>query len=353
MNDLLVLGLAIIILYGIQIIKPFSTLNKDYLSLESCNSFRGIFALVVVFHHLAQRTSGGLLFQLFRLVGYLAVAVFFFCSGYGLMKKHMSSPQYYKKFLLNRIPSILFPYLVITVIYWLLYAGAGNVYSAKQIMISTFLKGSPIVSFSWYIIAILLFYIAFWLLMVLFKKHYGLMVVSACFLNLLYILFCCRLGYGSYWYNAAFAFCVGMFWAHKESDILKLLEKHFPIFAISVILFWIVCFFGKFVVEISAIHFAFQIASACLFSIIIVLFSMKFRVRSKIAHFLGTISLELYLVQGLPIMMFRNKVVYIQNELLWCSIVLLSSIALAMVFHALFNKMLTYYRKTFLKQCIT
>ena len=336
-----------------QIVKPFSTLNKDYLSLESCNSFRGIFALVVVFHHLAQRTSGGVLFHLFSYVGYLAVAVFFFYSGYGLMKKHMSSPQYYEKFLLNRIPSILLPYLVITAVYWLYYAGTGKVYSAKQMMISSFLKGSPIVLFSWYIIAILLSYIAFWLLMMLFKKRYDLMVMSACFLNLLYILFCRRLGYGSYWYNTAFAFCVGMFWAHKESDILKLLEKYFPISAISAILFWMICFLGTSVVEISVIRFALQISSACLFSIIIVLLSMKFRIRSKIAHFLGRISLELYLVQGLPIKMFRNKAIYIQNELLWCSIVLLSSIALAVVFHALFNKMLSYYRKTFIKQGVT
>lgn len=56
MNDVLVLALAIIILCDIQAVKP---LNKDYLSLESCNSFRGIFALVVIFHHLAQETSGG------------------------------------------------------------------------------------------------------------------------------------------------------------------------------------------------------------------------------------------------------------------------------------------------------
>ena len=333
--------------------KPFSTLNEDYLSLESCNSFRGIFALVVVFHHLAQRTSGGVLFHLFTHVGYLAVAVFFFYSGYGLMKKHMSSPGYYEKFLLNRIPSILLPYLVITVIYWLYYAGTGKVYSARQMMISTFLKGLPIVSFSWYIIAILLSYIAFWLLMVLFKKHYDRMVMSACLLNLLYILFCRRLGYGSYWYNTAFAFCVGIFWAHKESDILELLQKHFPISATSVILFWMICILGTFVVKKSVIRFALQILSSCLFSIIIVLFSMKFRIRSKIAHFLGTISLELYLVQGLPIMMFRNKVIYIQNELLWCSIVLLSSIALAVVFHALFSKMLTYYRKALTKQGVT
>lgn len=348
MNDLLVLGLAIIILYDIQIVKPFSVLNKDYLSLESCNSFRGVFALVVVFHHLAQRTSSGVLFHQFTHVGYLAVAVFFFYSGYGLMKKHMISPRYYEKFLLKRIPSVLFPYIVITAVFWLYYAGTGKVYSAKQ-MISAFLKGAPIVSFSWYIIAILLFYLCFWLLMLLFRERYDLMIISACFMYILYVLFCHRLGYGSYWYNAAFAFAVGMFWAYKESDISKLLEKFFPIFAVATILFEVVCILGIYIVEMSVIRLVLQVSSACLFSIIVVLFSMKFRIRSKIAHFFGTISLELYMTQGLPIMMFRSEAVYIQNELLWCSIVILSSVVLAIVFHVVFSQMLTYYRKVCIK----
>lgn len=349
MNDILVVGLIAIILYDIQIVKPFGTLNKDYLSLESCASFRGIFALVVIFHHLAQRTSGGVLFHLFSYVGHLAVAVFFFYSGYGLMKKHMSSPQYYEKFLLNRIPSILFPYLVITAVYWLYYAGTGEVYNFKQVMVSTFVTGFPIIPYSWYVIVILLFYVAFWLLMTLFKERYTLMMIGACLLQLIYILFCDRFHYGIWWYNSAFTFVVGMFWAYKESDILALLEKNFLISAIAVISLGAVCFWGTFFVEREMILLALQITSACLFCIIVVMFSMKFTIRGKVAHFFGTISLELYLIQGLPIMLLQNMERLIPNELLWCLVTLSLSVVLAAAFHVLFTKMLTYYQNVFIK----
>ena len=136
-----------------------------------------------------------MLFQRFSRIGYLAVAVFFFYSGYGLMKKHISSPQYYKKFLCNRIPTILIPYLVINVVYWLYYTGTGKVYSIKQIMIATFQNGAPIAKFSWYIIVILLFYLCFWLLMTIFKKHYDYIIVSTFVLNVLYIIACRHLNH--------------------------------------------------------------------------------------------------------------------------------------------------------------
>lgn len=260
------------------------------------------------------------------------------------MKKHISSPQYYKKFLCNRIPTILIPYLVINVVYWLYYTGTGKVYSIKQIMIATFQNGAPIAKFSWYIIVILLFYLCFWLLMTIFKKHYDYIIVSTFVLNVLYIIACRHLNYGIHWYSSVFTLCVGMIWAYKEADILKLFEKHFLISTISVVLCWMICYQSAVSIRISVLPIIFQNLSASLFSVIIVLFSMKFSVRSKVAHILGKLSLELYMVQGLSIMLTRSSKFYIENELLWCVVVLLLSILLASVFHFIFKKILVCYR---------
>jgi hypothetical protein len=71
--------LVALIVYKARIIKPIHNLNtENYLSIDTCQSYRGIFAIVVVFHHLAQRTECGGVFYFFTKVGYLAVAVFFF-----------------------------------------------------------------------------------------------------------------------------------------------------------------------------------------------------------------------------------------------------------------------------------
>lgn len=76
--DVLPISLLLIFVFKIQILKPLSIINENYLSITTCRAYKGLFALVVIFHHLAQRTESGLLFHQFTGVGYFAVATFFF-----------------------------------------------------------------------------------------------------------------------------------------------------------------------------------------------------------------------------------------------------------------------------------
>ena len=88
--DILPILLLFLCIFGAKITKPLSSINsKDYLSLATCKSYRGLFAIVVILHHLAQRTETGILFRIFTSMGSLAVAFFFFLSGYGLQKSYI------------------------------------------------------------------------------------------------------------------------------------------------------------------------------------------------------------------------------------------------------------------------
>lgn len=58
------------------------------LSKDKCNCLKGIFAIIVLIHHLKQHSG---VFSdyavpsiILQAMGYLSVAVFFFISGYGL-----------------------------------------------------------------------------------------------------------------------------------------------------------------------------------------------------------------------------------------------------------------------------
>ncbi len=348
MTNLLVFCLAAMILYNLQIVKPMKRLNKDYLSLETCGAFRGLFALVVVYHHLALNISGGVLFHQFTRVGYLVVAIFFFYSGYGLMKKHITSPRYYEQFLIKRIPTLLIPYLIASIVYWIFDAATGTIYTCKDIMINTFLRGSPIVPFSWYIIAIIVFYVAFWMLMLVFKQHYGMIIICECFLYALYVLFCHRMGYDVWWYQSAFALVVGMIWAYKETYLISLLEKNYFMIAAIAFLSFCLSLILYNAVRFSLVALLFKIASACLFSVIVVLFSMKFIIGNKMFCLLGKISLEIYMFQGIPISFLCSKNIF-QNEFLWCISVLLLTIVIAIIFHLIFNKVLLFYRRIMFK----
>ena len=88
----------------------------------------GIFSVLIMLHHLGQRTSAfwvpanvrqhGL--EIFVPIGYLLVSFFFFCSGYGLIKSMRSKEDYFKGFLIKRLNRILFIFVVTEIIYLVL-----------------------------------------------------------------------------------------------------------------------------------------------------------------------------------------------------------------------------------------
>ena len=209
--------------------KSSKSFYNEYLSLQSGNMLRGLFALVIVYHHLAQSTTEGLLFQLFTHAGYLVVAVFFFFSGYGLQKKYIADETYSHQFLLRRLLTVLIPYIIMNFIYWLWNGVNGTFYSLKYIL-KTLVNGSPFVKKSWYIICILLFYIVFYVLMRICKRHYVWMISGACLYNLIWIIICHSLSYGTWWYSTSHLLIVGMIWATWEDEITEILKKYYIVF---------------------------------------------------------------------------------------------------------------------------
>ncbi|WP_173468755.1 acyltransferase family protein [Fibrobacter succinogenes] len=113
--DILPILLLFLCIFGAKITKPLSSINsKDYLSLATCKSYRGLFAILVILLHLAQRTESGVLFRYFTFTGMLPVPFFFFLSGYGLQKSYIvKSDKYRNGFLLKRVPTVLIPYIII------------------------------------------------------------------------------------------------------------------------------------------------------------------------------------------------------------------------------------------------
>lgn len=80
-------------------------------------AWRGLFAGVVVLHHLAAALPRtGIVFPCFRYTGRLAVAVFFGLSGYGLMVQARKRSDYLEGFWRNRLSTLWWPYLIMGVL---------------------------------------------------------------------------------------------------------------------------------------------------------------------------------------------------------------------------------------------
>ena len=341
---LLSVVLAILFMIGLRVVKPLSATNEGYLSREASLYYRGFFALVVVLHHLIQETTEGVLSPIFSHTGSLAVSFFFFLSGYGLQKSFIARPEVYKKnYLKKRIPMVLIPYVVFVFIYWLVNAVVGKRYSIADICMS-FVNGSPIVSYSWYIIVILVFYLFFGLFMFLCRKKPKMTVLYGCVWYIVWVLFCYKMDYNTWWYNTAHLLLLGMIWATYEKNIDSIINKHYVFLALVawigfVLLFALHDIIIQLLPNLFIAKLLWQFLLSLLFVCGVTLLFRKMIMGNQILGLLGGISLEIYLVHGLFI-----QIIQIQNAIVWCLSVISLSLVTAFLLHMVLSCILKKYR---------
>lgn len=348
MADLLVLLFLGVILSGLELTRPFGrTIREDYLSADSGRSLRGVLSVGILFHHLGQKRMGLVFLPLLSRMGYFLVSVFFFLSGYGLMKQHMTREDYRRRFFSRRLPAILVPYGVACVLYGLLYAAMGEPWTFRAFLQGLY-NGTPMVSASWYILCITLFYIAFGCLMWLCGRHYGWMLAGGGVFLGAYVFFCVKMGYGSWWYNTAPVLLLGMAWALKQQWIDEKLRRSFPGIALGVLFLFALLYGGKLVLNSAVpsplLHIPLTWCVCCLFVCAVNLLLTQVKLSSPLLAFLGDISLEIYLCQFLLLQLLRSSLCALENDFLYAACVLVGTITFAWVLHRV-NRWLMRIRK--------
>ena len=139
--------------------------NDDYTSLDVMKSLRGFAAIGVILHHISQEQA----FQerhvlsAFVNAGAYFVAIFFFCSGYGLIKSLDSKKDYLKGFIKNRIvKAIVLPFYVNVIIYGILML-ITKVELPKERWIFNFLGLTMMNEYAWFPIVLAVLYLVFFL----------------------------------------------------------------------------------------------------------------------------------------------------------------------------------------------
>ena len=274
------------------------------LSRENTYALRGVMAVLIVLHHLSQNRDGGLILLALKNVGVPCVALFLFFSGYGLHRSALTKKNYAPTILKRRIPSVLVPYLILVVLYWLANGLMGTSYPLSQVLLSL-VNGKPVVTYSWYILCILVFYANYWLSLRLFSARLRAMALYHGASVLVWVFLCKALGYGEYWYNATISFPLGILWAQYEQRLSHWLQKrYFAALTLSAILFaagYVLALMGlKRDVYVSAFW------TACLGCIaFVVLLMMKCGLGNPVLRFLGQISFELYGIHGLVMLLLQ------------------------------------------------
>lgn len=300
---MLLLSFLLIALTGISILNRKKELCN--FSTERTLPLRGVLALLIVLHHVAQKVmkTDGAAFFWDEMCDWGApiVAIFFFMSGYGLVASiKRKGATYLEGFISKRLTKIAIPLLLCSVLYI-----ADNQYiigggKTLAFTLADWNKDYPLLPTAWFAIAILVYYIAFYVCARISIKPRHIVALMWVF-TLAYIWLMHRYNFYGYWYRTVCALNVGMTVSLFEPQITNTLAKHKLPILLTVTATWIAVNSAleyKFPSEELLIYLQ-NAAFAILAYLLVVCLGFP---SNKALRWLGGISYEIYLVQGAVIL---------------------------------------------------
>lgn len=315
--------------------------KKDYLSKDNSNCIKGIFAIIIIFHHIMQFhpvQMNPYMNYIVTSLGYLSVAIFFFLSGYGLEESYCKKKDYLSTFWKHRIFSMYGTYFYVLTIYLLVFLAIGRRFSISAILKSVLLY-STIVNNGWFFFAIIIMYILFYVTHKFIKK-YILQMLGVLLGLCLWCMASIYWNFGYWTYLSVFAFALGIFWSHNRAKIDRYAQKlksyviGFILIGISFVITYLL---GHMYSLPESVYLIFQMLSAVVFPALVMWLCMKIPVSCVLTKFLGRYSKYIYAMHGLVLNVFSNEF-YIENLMVYFVVSLFGSIILAVVVQKIANK---------------
>ncbi len=321
--------------------------NDDFTSLEVMKSLRGFAAIGVIIHHISQEPffqEEGVL-SAFVNAGAYFVAIFFFCSGFGLIKSLDAKKDYLKGFIRKRIiKSIVVPFYVNVLIYGILMFIVK--YPLDKVQWLTNLSGFTMMNrFAWFPIVLAILYLVFFLCFRFIKNRPVCFVVIFIFIIAMGVGGMCvgHFAYwagpdqwwtdeaffengfkwwmdqqifwfnGEWWVNAAPAFLTGLIFANYEKQIVAFFKKSYALKFHILLAITMLCYqlssFGQshfgywtewdgngYELDKKIITYFCQVPLFLILVFTIFIFMMKYHVKNPVTGFFGKYSLHTYLM---------------------------------------------------------
>ena len=335
--------------------------HEDSSSLDSFMSLRGFAAICVILHHISQENSFQMAngygsrpgeLSIFVNAGYLFVAIFFFCSGFGLIKSLETKPDYFNGFMKKRVvKTLVIPYYVSILIYGVLRFASGERFAPLQ-WVSHLLGFSMMNEYAWYPVIAAILYTAFYLIFKNIKNRKICYLLMAIVIILLGMIFCVNGHFtwwagpknwwigasplhekwwtqqkvfwlsGEWWINSCPAFFIGMIFARFEMQIRSWFKKFywgkFALVLLLTLTAYVLSGYGQWhfgwwteyngngpdIGKKIATYFC-VIPYSMLFPICLFTIMLKYKVSNPVSRFFGKLSLETYMMNLIAITAFR------------------------------------------------
>lgn len=352
--------------------------HEDFLEQSVMKNLQGFAAMGVILHHVTQtvtqygRYNKGLINVMVD-AGVFFTALFFFCSGYGLVKSLLQKEDYLKGFLKKRLPAVVVPFYVCNLLFVLVSLAVGA--RPKWWELLLYLSGIVMLNDQmWFIVELVVLYVAFYLC---FRKRKGgelplrKMAVVLAVMTIVSLL----LGhdglpdskglwfFGEWWYNTTWAFFVGMVVAKYKERVVAFAKRWykwllgagivvFPgmygatMFMIGHVGYWAEWSGHRGYLE-KFLTFCVQAPTVIIFVLLLFLISMRIQFGNRVLAFLSVIALEMYLLQNIFITYLRP---FLKEDLLFYIGVYACTILLAFVVHKADQRLIRGLQKKFVKE---
>lgn len=332
------LVLILIVAVGARVCVP-GKWNDEFMSLKQTKYIQGLMAICIMLHHIAQETCAD--WQNYKLIpglepfvpiGYFFVAIFFMCSGFGLYKSNRLNDKYLKSgFVKKRIVPLIVAFYTTGIIYFVARLVMGE--KMKPFKVFCYLTGVRQPNgYAWFVIAMPYFYLLFFVCFRIFGKREGLGIMGVVIGTFLYAIIGTMINHndylmcGEWWYNCVHLFWIGILFAKYEEKITAIFKRLY--FLLLFIAICGMCFFFRVSERFTAAGFYYgesagyplkkvmslrwrvlptQMLACFFFVLLVVLLSMVIKLGNKVLGFMGTITLEFYLIHGLFLEFFSYK----------------------------------------------
>lgn len=350
------IAIAVIVIWKINPAKK-GEWQEEFLSLNSSKALLGLFAVLIIIHHMVQAigfaNAGSI--AVLENMGVCFVGAFFFFSGYGLYDSFRRKPDYLKGFFKKRLPSILVPFYVCIIIFIVVAIAGGTKFTTPDFIGN--LTGFYLInSQMWYVVEIALFYILFYVIFRFIKNEAAAIAVMGVATVLVIVISFMR-GHGGlwfqgeWWYNSTLMIFIGILVARYKNAIVSFAKKVYWIMlpacmGLTVLFYMLTSYMLRTYSYWSETEtnpgymdkfrcLSCQIPMIIFFVFSVLLLTMKAQIKNPVLDFLGKISLELYLIHNIYILSFRaNPARSISNNVLYIIAVLVCAILTAWVLNA-------------------
>lgn len=339
--------ILLLIIFSAASVTKANEFNTDYISRDATNNIKGIFVILILFSHAKGYIQlDGVYDSMYSAVqnhlNQMVVAMFLFYSGYGIMEQIKKREfAYIQSIPTKRFPNLLLNFDIAVCFYIILYLALG-----KRLTFSQILQGltawNGIGNSSWYIFVTFVLYIitclSFFFIKWSDKKIFKLL--GTVILTALSIIFISILMHDTpkerFWYNTAILYALGFWYSLFKDSIEKWLMRndilYFTVLALltAVYIFTYLHRWDRF--------FIYEIW-AVLFTLGVVLITMKVKIESNLLKWFGEHIFSIYILQRIPMIIFTELGIAARHKYIFIIISIAATIPFAAMFDHLTGKL--------------